>query len=887
MPSLSTVSAVDVVVLIDAMFPQQVAMSPTSMMESLESGVRSSASSMSGFSLFRTFDDSQPADQPAGPHQYGYSTHDDDRPSMDLETLFQARDQIRRYIAGTEHETDGRYATLVLSPVRQAYETLAVYADASVADKGGRSQHGGPDLHGLTGILRALFSSDTVLHVCRSWNDLCDTDAISFVAKRLEQHMRAEISAAEADSDFVNCYFWHEQLNDFHARRDGDYLPLIRDVLWELVHGAAQTEREQNCKMALYGSLTESTDDHILAVQSRLGDESSEMHDLRLLMWYSTDVRSSAAYDEARSVIYALRMMGPPLATRSSVSGRQSTSVKTTKYSSSRPGAQFAQMLEITGAPLLHGGPNKLSDEQARATSVWMERTGIENLCRGEERLHRMCMAIEKCVTAAMMGSDKSVTGNSLLPSLVHPARATTNTPFATATPQPLRHTIGRKDFGPDLFYDGYATIGGQIGFPTTFEASVDDSNSRRSMSEATSTSFWSRTATDIISHESDTSVGSSRPCTKDIPPRTRRGQSTRLNITDPGGVRRYVCHVLMGDLGACMFDDGSETDRAFWTETGGELTQEYLRTLYPNGSLSGAQVSEALDTGLMNSNSFDFRHAFLSMLQRFSNSADPYTKLDILCDIQQLLPAFAAWRDKGKSRAAGSHRGKTQSPEPRQESNISFDANIDGFRRLFGDPHLRPRTIFRDLQYIASLVPSVILSSKSEGKAFWNAAAAISGIKQDVRVIMVETADRIIGQYSNDRGHINNTSTAQKQRDFAAFAPISPHSAEVTSSYDMLDAAHLLQVTAKEGDPVAQRELATLYLTHPEVMDRIIAPFARPRDVFKGDLENRWKKNQDPNRCDPMTMCVAHHWMSLSSKGGDALATEYLRQREEMDRLP
>ena len=99
-----------------------------------------------------------------------------------------------------------------------------------------------------------------------------------------------------------------------------------------------------------------------------------------------------------------------------------------------------------------------------------------------------------------------------------------------------------------------------------------------------------------------------------------------------------------------------------------------------------------------------------------------------------------------------------------------------------------------------------------------------------------------------------------------------------------MADAGYLLQITAREGNHVAQRELATLYLTNPDLMDHIIAPFAKPRDVFKEELESKWRKNQDPNRCDPATMCVAHHWMSLSSKSGDALAKEYLRQREEME---
>lgn len=105
-------------------------------------------------------------------------------------------------------------------------------------------------------------------------------------------------------------------------------------------------------------------------------------------------------------------------------------------------------------------------------------------------------------------------------------------------------------------------------------------------------------------------------------------------------------------------------------------------------------------------------------------------------------------------------------------------------------------------------------------------------------------------------------------------------------SAYTMADAGKLLQITAKEGNAAAQRELATLYLTHPDLMSNVIAPFAQPREVFREELVSKWR-NQDKARCDPLTMCVAHHWMLLSSRGGDALAKEYLRQREEMERLP
>ena len=96
-----------------------------------------------------------------------------------------------------------------------------------------------------------------------------------------------------------------------------------------------------------------------------------------------------------------------------------------------------------------------------------------------------------------------------------------------------------------------------------------------------------------------------------------------------------------------------------------------------------------------------------------------------------------------------------------------------------------------------------------------------------------------------------------------------------------------MLQIAAKEGFATAQRELATLYLTHPNLMDRVLAPFARPKEVFREEFEGKGRRDRDPNRYDPGAMCVAIHWMVKAAQGGDALARDNLREREEFEKLP
>ncbi|TKA69683.1 hypothetical protein B0A49_07414 [Cryomyces minteri] len=225
-----------------------------------------------------------------------------------------------------------------------------------------------------------------------------------------------------------------------------------------------------------------------------------------------------------------------------------------------------------------------------------------------------------------------------------------------------------------------------------------------------------------------------------------------------------------------------------------------------------------------------------------------------------------------------------------------STDQIIEVLQDLFRSVDARPRTLFRDLQYIASFVPAQLLDKTAHGKAFWDVGLAALSLKRDVCEIMVEMADRVVAYHTSNRGHSQVSSSAQRQRDAAIFSPTpkantppttAGANSDAMSRYSMSDAACLLQISAKEGDCVAQRELATFYLTHPELVPRVMLPLTRPRDVFKAELESLWRRNEDPTRCDPMTMCVAQHWMEASSRGGDSLAKKYLRARDEIEKIP
>jgi hypothetical protein len=227
----------------------------------------------------------------------------------------------------------------------------------------------------------------------------------------------------------------------------------------------------------------------------------------------------------------------------------------------------------------------------------------------------------------------------------------------------------------------------------------------------------------------------------------------------------------------------------------------------------------------------------------------------------------------------------------------------VEVLQGLFQDAEIRPKTLFRDLQYIASFVPAQMLDKTARGKAFWDASLAALGLKQDMCRCMVEIADDIVAENTQSRSTSASSQQQIQQQQASSATNATDQTVAATpttgSRWTMSDAARMLLITAKEGDAVAERELAILYLTHPDLLPRAVLPLSKPREIFKGELLSRHRNDSRPARggppggsddvvrSDPMTMCVAQHWMEESRKGGDELATKYLRARDDIERIP
>lgn len=357
----------------------------------------------------------------------------------------------------------------------------------------------------------------------------------------------------------------------------------------------------------------------------------------------------------------------------------------------------------------------------------------------------------------------------------------------------------------------------------------------------------------------------------------------------------------------------------------------------------------------------FPYNNAYRLLLRRFAIHPNPYAKLQALFELKLLieqslyarsgrsmppkrdmLPAVPASPTLGatpelSNRKSSVPAARTQNLEEviahvaeRRSHNMnatqgvgrisphtgrvvtppSTDMIVDVLQGLFRDASMRPKTLFRDLQFIAAFVPAQMLDKTARGKAFWDAGLAALGLKQDIVRMMVEIADNIVFENTQERDHavqmtMGQTSSQPTSAPSQAVPSSSPQQASQTPGsstspsqrprHTMADAAKMFLITAREGNAAAERELAIFYLTQPDLLPRTILPFSKPREVFKGELlagsrgGKRGASNADADhqKSDPVTMRVAQHWMEMSRKGGDTLAASYLQSKDDMERIP
>lgn len=409
--------------------------------------------------------------------------------------------------------------------------------------------------------------------------------------------------------------------------------------------------------------------------------------------------------------------------------------------------------------------------------------------------------------------------------------------------------------------------------------------------------------------------------------------------------LRQTLTSLLLSDLGSPVWSCGSETDawftnkldetrvrvqmqrhaavEKFWAdyEERSKLARQHrqrngrrrsvslesLVTCHRSSTSDESPLNLDQDSNQDDQSAFSYKAVFHRLIEVFSRHGNPFVKLNALRDLRSLVVASLISSHDANLTAPSrniysSGADRLQSPrQPRPRATRHSFSEVRPAELASLDPEsaftsvdsvtcesrssdycppsedeivatlrdlileVKPKTLFRDLQFISAFVPSDHLSKTDRGTAFLQFGLAALSLKDEVCNAMVEIADRIVSQELMCRHPLPGSD----------FYPRPSHAIE--------DAAAMWIVTAKEGNPVAQRELAILYLTHPERLPRVTLPLTCPRDTFKAEM--MYMRGKD-SKSDPQSMCLALHWMQLSANGGDILARNRLREREEFDSI-
>ncbi|KAL8811712.1 MAG: hypothetical protein Q9200_001575 [Gallowayella weberi] len=780
----------------------------------------------------------------------------------------------------------------------------------------------------------------------------------------LDNLVKAALDRAMTTYDHQELHYWwqvQQLLQDYEGCVDG-----LLQWIYEDCQQSIRVNEEISSRIdkQLYG-LSELQD----AQNSKLLSEQRQRKALRMKMWYAVDVRHSSTFEDALHITQALRAMADM--SRS----KQPTGVANWARNRLRSAVGHdrtsAQTLEAMTEPNEHSGTSKLNDDQAERTTRWLTKQSVENFCRGEERIHRFCLEIQKCVN--------KLTGPTLLESPVL---------WSSALYDHEKRAFIRKT--SDAYEQHLQRINKNISSPSNAYSpaslSTLTSQQRHSISQNSTGGHLVRPSETLdpfpfgsLKNQSFLNEAFAREPVRSLPFQISRTSSLSSDSVrssyrseqepknDNGARESFIaemktgaCSLILSDLGYLLWHSGAETDtwlrQASLDEsllppdqgTAGvplaEIHKQRLEEQVPDPSRNTRKSLEMLLTAATttkqdsrsrwrpehsdkpgssgkilyaadhheNLTPFPYSQTYKAILERFSLSNDPRTKLRMLHELEQIVSCSiqdASTKPSSTRAQFQNHRASTNHPfhsknivvprtkatsfeeviancTERRAGTLRFknsrmtssagpeatafgtDEIVNTLLSVFRNSDLRPPTLFRDLQYIAAFVPAEILDQTPQGKAFWDAGLAALALKQDLCDAMIVRATNITTY------HISASSSSPD--------PLTSIPGELAHT-SLRDAAQLWTIAAKEGSATAARELGLLYLTHPELLPRTtLQPFAKPKEVFKTVGAKKEGLTAEEGRLDPVTFAVVFHWMEVAANGGDKDARDFLRGNGE-----
>ena len=806
----------------------------------------------------------------------------------------------------------------------------------------------------------------------------------------LETWFRDYMADAEACYDFQTAHCWWRCIQVL-----GGLASINRELLFADLYAMCRT-RVETCRKAIthYEGWCAALRKRQMVSNYKLENLAIRCRGLRDKMWYSSGVKYSSNFQAAMNITCALRSMAKSAQTKAT--GMAAWARQRLRSSTGSDRAQ-QQILEALSAPKECGGPTKMSDEQVELTSRWLTRHSIENFCKGEERIHRFCLEIQKCVnklvgesfldspvlwSSALYQHEKQLysvghgqpairPGNRYQSLKRHVSQGTLNNPIPNMPyiPDSSRDMLPNSRHA-DSYYSG---LGG-------FSASNVPSYHPSGIFQAHSSGEGYRAHPTLPPSPLSPTFPSIHPLhSLDVSAPTQKQEF--LNR-----LKEKLISLLLSELGLMLWNDGSETDR--WinerrgcepselhdassggpvalsvdvTQTFEQIPSNRLETGQPSAATANdVIVKKSSDSSKVETDTsvqppsknpaFSFQQAYVQLFRNFSLSTNPHEKLRSLYEITSLIaisrepdliqtvhpiphippdlnpiheppppPSMKALNiprtrlTRLEEVMANCEERRLQSLNSNPLSTIAHNRHpkpphsdphiLPLLQSLLRDPTLYPRTLFRDLQYIAAFVPASTLDASPLGTAFWTVGLAATSLKAHLTLHTTRRANRIVAHHYS-RAH-PAPATEPRRPSPSPTTSASPPLATATATDPSLfstslgDAARLYTLAALEGDPAAARELALFHLTHPELVRRATLPFSRPAEVFRsvasstagggvGGGAGRGGGGQESalkGGLDPWGFAVAFHWMEVAANAGDGDARAFLRENGDLGR--
>lgn len=754
-----------------------------------------------------------------------------------------------------------------------------------------------------------------------------------------------QIRHCQAETRTVEYMYWKKALEQLH--REYPSTKMIDDDTIVLSRPLQQLQKRRETSAAYCALLEDSLVSWEKAYQNikrNVRKFMSGLEELRLKLWYTSEILNSSVYADARSIAKALSHM-------SIRDSQASTSSIPNVRAPSRPGSSrsgvssiFGQRrndtIELLKAPSDQGGWRKLADGQIESIKRWLRQYGIDNFCKGEERFHRFCMEIH-LIAKRLTGDniveseelwasdlfqrersfyDYSPFGISSAPASTRPVSVFSDSfsaPYpvtrpATRSPDSdIRSTMSdeRGSLRRGSVYSMVArTLNPQLLTPEL--ASSMSSYGRASSATTTTSEVFSAPLSIPSRSVTEASVYSRAPSMlhgrlPNFAARSTTSVKEKRKFREQ--LRKGLVCLLLSDLGCIVWSWGCETDtwirhaqenKDVMTRCMKRITTKSLRSDVQTGHTSivsrrrsitesvsntDATKSTEQDTSQEAAVNDPYFSAFRDIMDRLSQHIDPVSKLQACQDFDTLaLQQLDELQDGSLE-----YHNTTGSEQPFRRNSLdsykqdltsetlhnlsrlsvvdaskpSHDQIVHHYKRQLAK--LQPKTIFRDLQYIAVFTPSEMLDKTPAGKAFMHLGMAALDYKNELCSSMVDLADKMMVADMNRETSLSGQ----------------------TASQPLSTAAKYWMIAAVEGNSVAQRELAMLYLMQPEMLPILTRPLWSAADVFRD--ENMWQKatggrtNSNDSR---QALCLALHWMQQAATNGDEIAQRKLEERKGKD---